>query len=265
MATRYPLVISGTQIQELQTGDTILGSIANITGGGAGQMPYQSGANTTGFTAAGSAGQYLQSTGAGAPTWATINALPAQTSNSGKYLTTDGTTASWGTVSAGDIVLIKTASFTGVVNTSTTFDGVFTSTYKSYRVIVRQFQGTSPANYPTLRLRSGGSTNTSNVYQEYLLFILANSTVTASSVTQTYWNLPQPWYAGGVSSYYLDFTGVGSSATEICVAFSGLSNSSNQWWVGGYRWESSATNFDGFILTATNNSMTGTIDVYGYK
>jgi hypothetical protein len=40
----------------------------------------------------------LQSTGAGAPVWATINALPAQTSNSGKYLTTDGTTASWGTV-----------------------------------------------------------------------------------------------------------------------------------------------------------------------
>jgi len=100
MATRYPLVISGTQIQELQTGDTLLGSVANITGGSAGQLPYQSGANTTGFTAAGTSGQYLQSTGAGAPTWATINALPAQTSNSGKYLTTDGTTASWGTVSA---------------------------------------------------------------------------------------------------------------------------------------------------------------------
>ena len=105
MATRYPLVISGTQIQELQTGDTLLGSVANITGGSAGQLPYQSAANTTGFTAAGTSGQYLQSTGAGAPTWATINALPAQTSNSGKYLTTDGTTASWGTVLAGGKVL----------------------------------------------------------------------------------------------------------------------------------------------------------------
>lgn len=30
--------------------------------------------------------------------WATADALPSQTGNSGKYLTTDGTTASWGTV-----------------------------------------------------------------------------------------------------------------------------------------------------------------------
>jgi len=32
---------------------------------------------------------------------ATVSSLPSQTGNSGKYLTTDGTTASWGTVSAG--------------------------------------------------------------------------------------------------------------------------------------------------------------------
>jgi hypothetical protein len=31
--------------------------------------------------------------------WTTLNALPSQTSNSGKYLTTDGTSASWATIS----------------------------------------------------------------------------------------------------------------------------------------------------------------------
>jgi hypothetical protein len=30
--------------------------------------------------------------------WATVDALPSQTGNTGKYLTTDGTTASWATV-----------------------------------------------------------------------------------------------------------------------------------------------------------------------
>jgi len=125
MATRYPLVISGTQIQELQTGDTLLGSVANITGGSAGQLPYQSAANTTSFTAAGTSGQYLQSTGAGAPTWATINALPAQTSNSGKYLTTDGTTASWGTVTAGKVLQVVQGTKNG--NGYTT-SGTFVST-----------------------------------------------------------------------------------------------------------------------------------------
>lgn len=30
--------------------------------------------------------------------WATVDALPSQTGNSGKYLTTNGTTASWSTI-----------------------------------------------------------------------------------------------------------------------------------------------------------------------
>jgi hypothetical protein len=30
--------------------------------------------------------------------WATVDALPSQTSNTGKYLTTDGSTASWASV-----------------------------------------------------------------------------------------------------------------------------------------------------------------------
>jgi len=71
MTTRYSLVINGSQIQELQTGDTLLGSIAGLTGGLAGQIPYQTAANTTGFTAAGTSGQILQSNGSSAPTWTT--------------------------------------------------------------------------------------------------------------------------------------------------------------------------------------------------
>jgi hypothetical protein len=71
MATRYSLVLNGTTIQELQSGDSLLGSIANLTGGGAGQIPYQSAANTTAFLAAGTSGQLLQSNGASAPSWVT--------------------------------------------------------------------------------------------------------------------------------------------------------------------------------------------------
>lgn len=71
MATRYSLVLNGTTIQELQPGDTLLGSIASLTGGGAGQIVYHSGANTTAFLAAGTAGQVLTSNGTSAPTWTT--------------------------------------------------------------------------------------------------------------------------------------------------------------------------------------------------
>lgn len=45
-------------------------------------------------------GKYLTTDGS-VLSWATVDALPSQTGNSGKYLTTDGTTASWAVVSGG--------------------------------------------------------------------------------------------------------------------------------------------------------------------
>jgi hypothetical protein len=47
-------------------------------------------------------GKYLTTDGTSA-SWVTLNALPTQTSNSGKFLTTDGTTASWGTLTASNL------------------------------------------------------------------------------------------------------------------------------------------------------------------
>jgi hypothetical protein len=49
--------------------------VGDLSGGVAGSVPYQSAANTTGFVPPGTAGQVLQSNGAGAPTW--VNAPAA--------------------------------------------------------------------------------------------------------------------------------------------------------------------------------------------
>ena len=58
------------------------------------------GAGTFTAQTIGTNGQYLQadSTQADGVKWATVDALPSQTGNSGKYLTTNGTTASWSTI-----------------------------------------------------------------------------------------------------------------------------------------------------------------------
>jgi hypothetical protein len=45
----------------------------------------------------GNSGKYLTTNGS-VSSWGTVDALPSQTSNAGKYLTTDGSTASWATV-----------------------------------------------------------------------------------------------------------------------------------------------------------------------
>ena len=47
--------------------------------------------------------------------WATLDALPSQSSNAGKYLTTDGTTASWATITLSNYALLNAPSFTGTV------------------------------------------------------------------------------------------------------------------------------------------------------
>lgn len=70
-------------------------SAANLAGGAASQIPYQTGSGATSFIANGTTGQVLTSNGTAVPTWTTIDALPSQAGNAGKYLTTDGTNASW--------------------------------------------------------------------------------------------------------------------------------------------------------------------------
>ena len=48
-----------------------------------------------------SADEYLKTSAAGALSWGAVDALPSQTSQSGKFLTTDGSSASWATVAGG--------------------------------------------------------------------------------------------------------------------------------------------------------------------
>lgn len=69
----------------------------------------------------GNSGKYLTTNGTTA-SWATINALPSQSGNSGKFLTTNGTTASWTTPSGtwGISITGSSASCTGNAATATT-------------------------------------------------------------------------------------------------------------------------------------------------
>ena len=56
-----------------------VGTATNLAGGGAGYIPYQSGAGATSFLSAGSTGQVLTSNGSGAPTWSTPTAYATVT------------------------------------------------------------------------------------------------------------------------------------------------------------------------------------------
>jgi hypothetical protein len=84
----------------------------------------------------GNSGLYLTTNGTTA-SWAAVSALPTQTSNSGLYLTTNGTTASWGAIAGGvtlsdDTSTTNTSYLTMARATSGSASTVYTSSTKLY-------------------------------------------------------------------------------------------------------------------------------------
>jgi len=63
---------AGTITASLSGNATTATTATNLAGGSAGTVPYQSAAGATAMLAAGTAGQYLRSNGAAAPSWATL-------------------------------------------------------------------------------------------------------------------------------------------------------------------------------------------------
>jgi hypothetical protein len=84
MTAYYPLVLDGSQIEELQAGDTINATVSNatnatnISGGAAGSVPYQTGATNTTFLALGASGSVITA-GATAPQYTTQSSLAVGT------------------------------------------------------------------------------------------------------------------------------------------------------------------------------------------
>jgi hypothetical protein len=72
LTTPLPVASGGTGATSLSGITT--GTSTNLAGGSNGTIPYQSASGTTQMLAVGTAGQVLQTNGAGAPTWTTISA-----------------------------------------------------------------------------------------------------------------------------------------------------------------------------------------------
>lgn len=104
------------------------GRATNLAGGAAGSLPYQSGANTTTFLAAGSDGQVLK-LASGVPTWSSdaagISIVDDTTTNATRYLTF--TSATTGDITTGNVSSTKLQfnPSTGVLS-STSFTGAAT-------------------------------------------------------------------------------------------------------------------------------------------
>jgi hypothetical protein len=194
-------------------------------------------------------GDLLYGTGSGALARKAIG-------STGQVLTVAAGIPSWATPSAGSLTKIQTSTFTGVTSTTTTFDGVFTSTYKNYMITMSSLSG--QASQPLLfQLRNAGATISSAGYSGARL---NNATVTSFSS------------ATSVSVLVLQVAGTTGS---INMTFN-RSQSPTQWsWFGFDRLNvttilgaciqdnTNSNGSDGFILSAAAGNIAGTVTIYG--
>ena len=182
--------------------------------------------------------------------------------SSAQVLTVASGVPSWATPSSG-MTLIKRATTTGAVNTGTTFDSVFTSTYKTYVIYIENWIAATGSDAPKIQIRVGGVTRATDYYGvaqniDRSGALAYNSTVNQASL--------QMGASGALDSaagaaYQIIANRVGNSSQKPQLFFSGMGTGS-QICISGSLFNDAASTYDGFILSAASN-ITVTAAVYG--
>ena len=174
------------------------------------------------------------------------------------------TGSAWSSVGASGLTLVKSGTITTAADSSTTFDGVFTATYRNYLVLMTDLL-TSTNQDLRLQTRTGGVTASGGVYY-------GSRTVLGSSGaavnTQT---------AGGTSTPIVIMQPGGTGVSNMQLWFSSVGVAQRPTWNGtgyditvsgsvteGYS-SSTASAIDGFILSVASGTFSGLIKVYGVQ
>lgn len=161
------------------------------------------------------------------------------------------------------LTLVAVRDFTAEASVS--LDGVFTSAFDSYRIMV-DVVGTSGGGDLLMRLRAAGADNSAAEYT-YSFFQNRNDNITQTngSVSGTsFWIAPLD-ATNCASSAFIDvFSPALNAATKCQVSGSGRV-STFHWASRGGGSTTVATQYDGLTLYPTTGTMTGTVYVYGYS
>ena len=185
----------------------------------------------------------------------------------GQVLTADSSEATglkYATPASGAMTLITRATFSAVATTTTTFDNVFSSTYKTYLIsIENSFAGTAADDF-YMQLRYAGPLTQASTYiftnNNYTMATAGNTTAAGNGVN--FWQLAsdsastaerfsgQYFLTNAETTTRTQLTGVGLNGnTGIAYNF--------------YGYQYTNRTYTGFILSSSSSNITGTVAVYG--
>lgn len=198
---------------------------------------------------------------------ATANDTPARLAvgTNGQVLTADSTASTgikWASPSSGALTLIQRTTFSNVANTGTTFDNIFTSTYKAYQVVIETIASVSGANADKnlqLELLYSGTVQSTSYYGNLIYSDAAGATISNASL---FIMSNQVGYDVLPNSYVMYFNNVGNTSEKAT------------WYGQGYRGNSGGgvsmfggqqtdRTYTGIRLSAAAGNIYGRVAIYG--
>jgi hypothetical protein len=183
----------------------------------------------------------------------------------GQVLAVSGGVPVWSTVGGSGFTLIQRTAFSAVSNTSTSFDGVFTSTYKAYRVV---FENIASSDAPPVTLywqwrKPGPTTHNTAYYAGFSRVNFAGAQTLGGNNNSAQYNLDS---IGNTSpnAYSFDVYRVGTGSTIYPLIYgmgTGYSGNIGPYTFGGTL--DATIDATGFILSASAGTITGTVAIYG--
>jgi hypothetical protein len=168
----------------------------------------------------------------------------------------------WAAPAASGLTLVVKTAFSAVSNTGTTFDNVFTSTYKQYLLIV-ELDCSDNVNVHFQGRYAGPTTQATGYYGAmFAINFVGTQTVTLNDNDTKMTAFARPYPSGRSHwSYYV--SNVGTDSQTIQLYGNGYANGNNT--SNFYGGIGTARTYTGFILSPVSGTITGNVAVYGLK
>jgi hypothetical protein len=165
--------------------------------------------------------------------------------------------------SASALTLIKArTTFTSAADTGTTFDNIFSNTYRTYLIVIDQFSSASAADAQLQLLYSGTTQNTAAYYNAHQYITWGGAATIVNATAATVNNLGGMSAGANISNFTVKMYSPQASSTNWKWTWDGYSPTWQGVGLGGAFVNASQT-YTGIKLSASAGNITGAITVYG--